>query len=473
MPVAIPECVEPQPGPQEDFLQCSARIVFYGGAAGGGKSYAALLEPLFDIGNPKFEAVLFRRIYKQLAAPGGLIPRSFEIYPQLGAHYHKNDMTWTFPSGAKVRFAHIQYEQDVLDWKGSEIALIEVDETTETSEYQFFYLFSRNRSVSGVTPRMRGFTNPDPDSWVKVLLAPWVDDTWPEDDRAESGEVRWFVRKDDVIQWVDKDTPHAISITFFFANLYDNKILMQVNPEYEAGLQALPEHEKRRLLFGDWNARPSGKKFKREWFASYFDKSPLDIEKLLRFWDKAATAKKKKRSRRNGPDYTASVLIGRRKEGAYPRYVVLDATWDQLDPGGVEALIKAIAEQDGREVHVRIEQEGGSSGKQDIFNFVTKVLVGYDVEGIPSTGSKELRADTFAAQCKVGNVGMLRAWWNNGYLNFLCAFPDEDVHDDPVDASSGAFNCLYIEPPKRRGGMVVHKPTKEEQHHEEDELAWH
>jgi len=451
-------------------------LVFYGGAAGGGKSYAALLEPLYDIDNPQFEAVLFRRIHKQLTAPGGLVPRSYEIYPQLGATYNKTDMIWTFPSGAKVRFAHMQYEHDVLGWKGSEIALIEVDEATETSEYQFFYLFSRNRSVSGVTPRMRAMTNPDPDSWVKVLLAPWVDDTWPAEDKAESGEIRWFVRKDDTIQWVDKDTPFAISITFFFANLYDNKRLMEINPEYEAGLHALPEFEKKRLLGGDWNARPSGKKFKREWFTTYFDDPPLDIEKQLRFWDKAATALKKKNSRRNGPDYTASVLVGRRKEGAYPRYVVLDATWDQLDPGGVEALIKAIAEQDSRSVAVRIEQEGGSSGKQDIFNFVTKVLVGYDVEGIPSTGSKELRADTFAAQCKVGNVGLLRAWWNNGYLNFLCAFPDEAVHDDPVDASSGSFNCLYIEPLKRIGGMVVDKQTEEEkeqqQYEEEDELAW-
>jgi predicted phage terminase large subunit-like protein len=408
------------------------------------KSYAALLEPLYDIDNPLFEAVLFRRIHKQLIAPGGLVARSYEIYPQLGATYNMTNMVWTFPSGAKVRFAHMQYEHDVLGWKGSEIALIEVDEATESSEYQFFYLFSRNRSVSGVTPRMRGYTNPDPDSWVKVLLAPWVDDTWPADDRAESGEIRWFIRKDDVIQWVDRETKFAISITFFFANLYDNKKLMEINPEYEAGLEALPEFEKKRLLGGDWNARPSGKKFKREWFTTYYDEAPLDIEKQVRFWDKAATALQKKNSRKNGPDYTASVLMGRRKERAYPRYVVLDATWDQFDPGGVETLIKTIAVQDGRAIRIRIEQEGGSSGKQDIFNFVTKVLEGYDAEGIPSTGSKELRADTFAAQCKVGNVGLLRGWWNSGYLNFLCAFPDEAVHDDPVDASSGSFNCLYI-----------------------------
>src|SRR6266566_6043405 len=314
MPIAMKtqaitrEPVRAQPGPQEQFLQCPARLAFYGGAAGGGKSYACLLEPLYHITNPEFEAVIFRRLYREIMAPGGLYRRSCEIYPQLGAVFNKQDLVWTFPSGATVRLAHMQYEQDVESWKSSEIALIEVDEVTEMTEYQFFYLFSRNRSVSGVTPYMRAFCNPDPESWVKVLLAPWVDDTWPEDDRPEYGEVRWFVRRDDVIQWCDADMPLAISVTFVRADLYDNKILMEKDPGYEAGLEALPDFERRRLKLGDWNARPSGKKFKREWFP-VLDTAPEDLEKMIRFWDKAATEKKKKNNRRNGPDYTAGVLI--------------------------------------------------------------------------------------------------------------------------------------------------------------------
>jgi predicted phage terminase large subunit-like protein len=453
MPTPAPsrrEPVKPQPGPQELFLQSPARLAFYGGAAGGGKSYACLLEPMYHKDNPNFEAVIFRRIYRQIMAPGGLYRRSLEIYPQLGATFNKSDLVWTFPSGATVRFAHMQYEQDVESWKSSEIALIEVDEVTEMSDYQFFYLFSRNRSVSGVTPYMRAYCNPDPDSWVKVLLAPWVDDTWPTEDRAESGEIRWFIRRDDVIQWVEADHtderghPDAISLTFVRADLYDNKILMEKDPGYEAGLDVLPEFERRRLKLGDWNARPSGTKFKREWFKTYYDEVPQDIEFAVRFWDKAATAKQKKHSRRTGPDYTAGVLMGRRKEGTFPRYVVLDAVWEQLDPGGVEDLIATTATQDGHAVAIRIEQEPGASGVSDIFNFVTKVLVGYDVQGVPATGSKELRADPFSAQCKVGNVALVRGWWNTGYLNFLCAFPDEAVHDDPVDASSGGFQQIYL-----------------------------
>jgi len=447
------EPVRAQSGPQEEFLRSPARLAFYGGAAGGGKSYACLLEPLYHIDNPEFEAVIFRRLYRQIMAPGGLQRRAEEIYPQVGGRFNKSELKWTFPSGATVRLAHMQYEADVESWKGAEIALIEVDEVTEMSEYQFFYLFSRNRSVSGVQPYMRGYCNPDPDSWVKVLLAPWVDRTWPAEDRARSGEIRWFVRRDDVIQWVDRNEPGAISLTFIFANLFDNKKLLQVNPEYEYGLDALPDYERRRLKLGDWDARPSGSKFKREWFTTYFDAPPGDIEKRIRFWDKAATAKKAKHSRRNGPDYTAGVLIGRRSEGCHPRYVVLDAIWEQLDPGGVENLIRSTAVQDGPDAAIRIEQEPGASGKSDIFNYVSRVLEGYDAQGVPASGSKELRADAFSAQCKIGNVGLVRAWWNAGYLNFLLAFPDEAVHDDVVDATSGAFNALVGK--DEGGGMLL------------------
>lgn len=444
MSTATPrEIVRPQPGPQEQFLRCTARLVFYGGAAGGGKTYACLLEPLYHIDNPKFEAVIFRRLYREIMAPGGLYRRSLEIYPQLGATFNKSDLIWTFPSGAQVRFAHMQYEEDVESWKSSEIALIEVDEVTEWTEFQFFYMFSRNRSVSGVRPYMRAFCNPDADSWVKSVLAPWVDETWPEGDRAEYGEIRWFVRVDDNIVWCEPTRTYAISVTFIRADLYDNKLLMERDPGYEAGLQALDDVERRRLLDGDWSVRSSGKKFKREWF-KILDAVPDDIELQVRFWDKAATEKRKKRSRKNGPDYTAGVLVGRRRKGASPRYIILDALWEQKDPGGVEELIKNTAMQDGVETVLRWEEEGGASGKSDSFNYVTKVLEGFDAGGIRSTGSKEIRANTVSAQAKVGNVGMIRAHWNKAFLNFLVAFPDEAIHDDPVDALSGAFNEIFL-----------------------------
>jgi hypothetical protein len=108
---------------------------------------------------------------------------------------------------------------------------------------------------------MRAYTNPDPESWVKVVLAPWVDEDWEDAERnsntperfrarAESGEVRYFVVEDENIRWCDANERFAISITFVFANLQDNKILMEKDPGYEAGLEALPEVEKR-TRYGD------------------------------------------------------------------------------------------------------------------------------------------------------------------------------------------------------------------------------
>ena len=445
--------IAPQPGPQTQFLVSPADVVVYGGAAGGGKTWALLLDPLlFAALEPVsgFGAVIFRRTSPQITQEGGLWDEAGKIFPLAKGVPNKTRLEWNWPKyKTRIRFAHMQYDQDRFNWQGSQIAYIGFDELTHFTEEQFFYMFSRNRSTSGVKPRIRATTNPDPDSWVKAFLAPWVDETYPNP--AKSGEIRFFIRESGNIVWLPAGVTHPDmkSVTFIPANVYDNPTLLKVNPEYLANLKALPLVERERLLNSNWNIRPEGKKFKREWFGTFFDDSPdliqeLQIEKIARGWDKAATAAPKKNSRRSGPDYTAGVKIGRRKEGLFPRYVVLDAQWEQLDPGGVESLIQSTAAQDGRDCYIYIEQEGGSSGKQDIFNFVTKVLTGYIAEGIPSSGSKELRADSFAAQCKVGNVGLVRGWWINGYLYFLCAFPDEAVHDDPVDASSLCFNQLYI-----------------------------
>src|SRR5947209_8932760 len=427
---------------------------------------ASLLEPTYHLENPEFQAVIFRKYHRQIIAPGGLWRRSFKIYPQLGGKPNKSELQWNFPSGATVKFAYMQYESDVESWKGSEIPLIEVDEVTEMSFSQFFYLFSRNRSICGVRPYMRAFTNPDPESWVKVVLAPWVDEDWEDPERnsntpehlrtrAESGEVRYFVVEDENIRWCNSGVKNAISITFIPASLYDNKILMKEDPGYEAGLDALPEVEKRRLKFGDWTARPSGKKFRREWFEKHIlDEIPDDIERKCRFWDLAATEEVKPNSKKTGPDYTAGVLLARRREGTYPRYVIINALWERRDAGGVEDLMQETAIKDGCDTLINIEQEPGASGKSYIFNLVTKVLDGYDVDGIPSTGNKELRANTMSAQAKFGNIGMIRAHWNKGLINFLCAFPNPSVHDDPVDASSGAMNELYLVPDPLNGPMM-------------------
>jgi predicted phage terminase large subunit-like protein len=465
--------IGPQPGPQEQFLSTSADICIFGGAAGGGKSYGLLLEALRYIDNPEFSAVIFRRTYPEIMNEGGLWDESVLIYPLVGGQLSEGPPQWTFPSGATIRFAHMQHEKDKYSWQGSQIPLIGFDEVTLFTKAQFFYMLSRNRSTCGVKPYMRATCNPDADSWVKIFIAPWVHEDWPEDDRAHSGEIRWFVIDGDELVWLPKDGtypneqyPYAKSVTFIEADIYDNPKLLEKDPGYLANLHALPLVERERLLHKNWRIRvEGGNKFKKHWFP-LLDSIPDDIEKTVRYWDFAATEEVPTNSQRDGPDYTASVKMGRRKAGAFPRYIILDATWDRLSPGKVEEKVREIAELDGEACDVWFEEEPGSAGKFNTFSMKTRVLEGFSAHGIRSTGSKEVRANTFSSQAEAGNVALLKAWWNHGYLGFLEPFPSPKVHDDPVDAGSGAMEQLF----QRRPGVYdLNQPTEEEKRQAEEE----
>lgn len=438
--------IEPQPGPQTLFLSTPADICVYGGAAGGGKSFGLLLEALRHIDNPGFGAVIFRRTYPQVMNEGGLWDESSHLYPLVKGVPSENPPEWTFPSGAKVRFAHMQHDKDRYSWQGSQIPLIGFDELTHFTKAQFFYMLSRNRSTCGVKPYMRATCNPDADSWVKIFLAPWVHEDWPEDDRAQSGEIRWFVQDGDEVHWLPRGETHldAISCTFIEADLDDNPKLEEKDPDYRKRLKALPLVERERLLNKNWKIRAEGgNKFKRAWFP-VLDAVPEDIEKIVRFWDFAATEATPTNTDRDGPDYTASTKMCRRKAGAYPRYVILHAFWDRLSPGKVETTVRNFAEQDGPECEVYFEEEPGSAGKNNTFNYKVRVLEGFFAQGIRSTGPKEVRANLLSSQAEAGNVGILRGHWNDGFFGFLEPFPSRKKHDDPVDASSGAMEQLFV-----------------------------
>ena len=91
------------------------------------------------------------------------------VYSLFRARPREAQLEWIFPGGAKIKFAHLEYDSTVLDWQGSALAFIGYDELTHFTEKQFFYMLSRNRSTSGVRPYIRGTTNPDPDSWGSAI----------------------------------------------------------------------------------------------------------------------------------------------------------------------------------------------------------------------------------------------------------------------------------------------------------------
>lgn len=449
--------VKPQPGPQTAFMATPANVCIYGGAAGGGKSFGLLMSALRYKNVPGFGCTIFRRNFNQIFSQGGLWDESMKIYQGIrGADPKFARGQWWFRNQngdivSKVTFAHIERDEDVHKWQGSQICEIGFDELTHFSEKTFFYMLSRNRSTCGVEPFIRATCNPDADSWVAKFIEWWIDpDTgYPIPER--SGKLRWFIRRDEILYWAntkqelwkqfDLKTPEEKaeprSVTFIMSKLEDNQELLKVNPGYMANLKAMSVIERERLLHGNWKIKAAaGLFFKRSQVGDYLSFVPDDVIEWVRCWDLAATEK----TENGDPAFTAGVLMGKRKNG---RYIVADVVNKQMSASDVRQTIKHTAQQDvakyGR-VKIRLPKDPGQAGKEQAESYI-KFLAGFNVVTVAETGSKEARAEPMAAQWQAGNFDILTGLWNEEYLQQLENFPDSKFKD-MVDASANAFTEL-------------------------------
>lgn len=467
------EVIAPQPGPQTQFMASSAQVIIYGGAAGGGKTRAVLIRCTRDTAIMPVRgtrAVIFRRTYTLIKQAGSIWDESYQVYQPLGGKpISGSKLAWKWHRhDTEIVFAHMQFHpKDTYAKKGLQAELICFEELTEFEEEQFFYMLSRNRSRNGVKPQLVATTNPEYDSWVRIFLAPWVDPEYPEP--ALSGEIRYFMRgDDDRIYWLPrgKKRKGAYSATFIAASIEDNKILRENDPEYETRLMTLPLVERLKLRYGDWQARKtSGKVYKRHWFP-IVDVPFVDIARWVRFWDLAATEDERteqKNKEKGGPDFTASCLVGITKQHVF---LVTHATWDRFSPLQADDAIKAIASQDGRSVMVAMEQEPGATGKRDLSHFRRNVLPEYEFKAFAKLGNKVERSRIPSTHVEARNVYLLRGEWNEGFLNFLEAFPNPKVHDDIVDAFNGAILALLEKAEK--GGFVMLSAAPEAEQTEQD-----
>lgn len=461
--------LKPQPGPQEMFLSTPADIAIYGGAAGGGKSFGILLEGARHTGNKDFGGVIFRRTSPMITNEGGLWDESNKIYPLLDAVQKETDHSWTFPSGSVVSFSHLQHEKNVLDWQGSQICFLGFDELTHFTERQFFYMLSRNRSMCGVKPYVRGTTNPDAESWVAEFIAWWIDQETGLPIPERAGKIRYFIRVNNVLKWGDsaeeldeefqvirnalpedirantKPEDFIKSVTFIPSNVYDNKKLLASNPQYLANLLSLPLVERERLLGGNWKIKATaGKVFNREWFG--LAEALPKIDEVCSYWDFAATEKEiKTTSRKPDPDFSARVMIGYSK--AEKKWYTLDVLAVQQNPATLEKLFIQTCKLDrdyaktlGARFMVRWEIEPGSAAKRDSYRMTTN-LAGFDAKGKNFKGDKLTRARSLAVQAEAGNVMILQGSWNSEFLGHMHGQPDLP-HDDIMDAAAGSFNSL-------------------------------
>lgn len=449
--------VKPQPGPQTAFMATPANVCIYGGAAGGGKSFGLLMSALRYKNVPGFGCTIFRRNFNQIFSQGGLWDESMKIYQGIrGADPKFARGQWWFRNQngdivSKVTFAHIERDEDVHKWQGSQICEIGFDELTHFSEKTFFYMLSRNRSTCGVEPFIRATCNPDADSWVAKFIEWWIDpDTgYPIPER--SGKLRWFVRRDEILYWANtkqelwkqfglktpEERAEPRSVTFIMSKLEDNQELLKVNPGYMANLKAMSVIERERLLHGNWKIKAAaGLFFKRSQVGDYLSFVPDDVIEWVRCWDLAATEK----TENGDPAFTSGVLMGKRKNG---RYIVADVVNKQMSASDVRQTIKHTAQQDiakYKRVKIRLPKDPGQAGKEQAESYI-KFLAGFNVVTVAETGSKEARAEPMAAQWQAGNFDVLTGAWNEEYLQQLENFPDSKFKD-MVDASANAFTEL-------------------------------
>lgn len=445
----------PNPGPQEATLRTEADIGISGGAYGGGKTWSLLVEPLRHAPHtPGFGAVIFRRTMPRITAVGGMWSESQELYMPIGGRPRQNPHRWNWDAGGEIRFSALQYERDVYDEKGSQIALLCFDQVEEFTEFQFFYMLSRNRSTCGVAPYVRATCNPVPDDdpvggWLHKLIGWWIDDEgYPIAER--SGVLRWMLKDGEEWMWGDsldeveaKATergvpehhirspdghPFTKSVTFIPAFLTDNPVLMRKDPGYMGNLMQLPLVERLRGLGGNWKVRASsGLVFNRDWFP-VIDRPVDHYQDIVRYWDTAGTA--------GGGAYTVGCKLGRWAGG----WDVLDVARAQVSKMQRHDMMRATAERDGGHVVQVIEQQPGSAG-MEVVNDEIKTLAGYTAKADKVTGSKDDRMGPVAAQAERGHVRLLRAEWNDQFLSELHNIPDGRYRDQG-DALSGGFNYM-------------------------------
>jgi len=437
--------IGPQQGPQDEFLKTTVDIAIYGGQAGGGKTWALLYDAVRQTDIPGFGAVIFRREFTQIRAEGGPWDMATEMFRLWLGTPRENYLDWRFPSGSKIRFAHMQHENDRFAWDGSQIPVICFDQLESFTWRQFMYMLSRNRSMCAIRPYIRATCNPDPDHWLRHFLEYWIDDETGFAIPERSGAIRWFVNINNEIHWADRadelEKRHGQecepkSCTFIPSSVYDNKILLEQNPGYVANLKALPLIDRERLLRGNWNIRESaGVFFKREWF-EIVDAAPA-AEDEIRYWDRAGTESK------DGQPVKASWTAGvrMRRTGA-PVFYITDVVRFQGSPMQVETTVDNVATQDSTGIRIGIEQDPGQAGKAEAEHYVRK-LAGYDVAANPVRESKGLRARPLSAQAEAGNVKLVRGAWNEAFLREMENFDGSDTcTSDQVDAASGAFLML-------------------------------
>lgn len=228
-----PEIITAQEGNQWEFVASSATECALLGQAGGGKSYALLLDFLYDVDKAAHNGIIFRKTYRDLE---DLISKAHRIYPSLGGVYKEQKHVWEFPSGAHLWMSYLDLERDVYRYLGWEFTWIAWDELPQFSRMPYLFMMSRLRSIdASIVKRVRATGNAD---------GPGVGWVWDRFcDCQSEGSVYFYTTLNGRDVRVGREI--GVSRQWFFSTREQNKKLAEADPDYEKNLDLLPNEKLR------------------------------------------------------------------------------------------------------------------------------------------------------------------------------------------------------------------------------------
>ena len=215
---------------QKSFIEATQTEVLFGGAAGGGKSYGQMVDAfLFALKYAGSKQLILRRTFAELDK--SIIRTVLSLYPREVFTFNSSSHTGRFRNGSVIDFGYCATENDVYQYQSAEYDVIRFDELTHFTEAQYVYLISRIRGVNNFPKQIKSSTNPGSvgHSWVKARFV----DPAPEN--------------------TPFTAPDGMTRIFIPSKVDDNKFLMRDDPSYKERLLALPEKDRKALLYGDWN----------------------------------------------------------------------------------------------------------------------------------------------------------------------------------------------------------------------------
>ena len=246
---------------QKRFIDATECEVLFGGAAGGGKSYGQMVDSmLFALRYPGSRQLVLRRTFPELEK--SLIRTSLALFPREIYSFNSSSHVGKFKNGSIIDFGYCATENDVYQYQSAEYDVIRFDELTHFTEAQYVYLISRVRGANSYPKQIKSSTNPG-----------GVGHGWVKERFVNAGKRG--------VAFTGED---GMSRIFIPALLDDNRFLCHGDPNYKKRLLALPERERKALLFGDWDI------FEGQYFTEFsYDRHVIEPFEIPGAWRRFRT----------------------------------------------------------------------------------------------------------------------------------------------------------------------------------------